>query len=352
MYKPKIGITIGDINGIGPEVLIKVLQDKRMLDICTPVIFSNSKVLAYHKNIVKPRNFQFKSISDLNQIEIGKINVFNAWEGNIDFSLGEANETGGQFAKISIDKAIEAYKGGFIDAIVTLPINKKAMELGQTGMVGHTEYIGHAFDSDKPLMTMVSDNVRIAMLTNHLSLEEVSKTVTGDLIKDKINTFYKSLQQDFSITKPKIAVLGLNPHAGDGGVLGKEEIEIMRPAIVALKKQNKIIHGPFSADGFFASGDYLKYDGIMAAYHDQGLIPFKILAFTGGTNFTAGLDVVRTSPVHGTAYDIVGKNIADGNSFRSAIYVAIDVVRNRKNIEIESPSVTQPKKVAESNSEN
>lgn len=331
MYKPKIGITIGDVNGIGPEIIIKLLMDDRIKNQCIPVIYGSSKVISYHRNIVDPPQFEYVNLHSAENPDEDKINIVNCWSENVNISLGEATEDGGKYAALSLEKALQELKAGLIDAIVTAPINKNAMSKINFGFPGHTEYITQFFDTKESLMCMVQDSLRVGLVTNHLPIAVVSSSITKELIKEKIELFNQMLIQDMGLERPVIAVLGLNPHAGDKGIIGDEDENIVRPAILESKDEGKFVFGPYAADGFFGSGNYKKFDGILAMYHDQGLVPFKLLSFGRGVNFTAGLPVVRTSPDHGTGYDIVGKNIADPTSMRQALFLAIDTVRNRKN---------------------
>lgn len=331
MYKPKIGITIGDVNGIGPEVIIKVLSDERILNQCIPIIYGSSKVISYHKNIVEPRQFEYNNLSTIGYAKEDTVNIFNVWAENVNITLGEITSDGGKYAALSLEKAVQDLKSGDLDAIVTAPIHKQAMAKVDFGFPGHTEYITRYFDAPQSLMCMVSDNLRVGLVTNHVPISDVSALITKDLVKEKIELMHQMLVQDFGKEKPLIAVLGLNPHAGDGGVIGNEDDEIIRPAVIETKKGGNLVFGPFAADGFFGSGEYRKYDGVLAMYHDQGLVPFKLLSFGKGVNFTAGLPVVRTSPDHGTGFDIVGQNIADPQSMRQALYLAIDTMRHRRN---------------------
>lgn len=331
MYKPKIGITIGDVNGIGPEVIIKILSDERLFNQCIPIIYGSSKVISYHKNIVEPRQFEYVNLSSVDRAEENTVNIINCWSENVNITLGEPTKDGGKYAALSLESALQDLKEGHIDAMVTAPINKLAMSMINFGFPGHTEYISRFFGVEDSLMCMVQNELRVALVTNHLPIAVVSSTIDKALIKKKIDVFHQMLIEDVGIEKPLIAVLGLNPHAGDGGVIGDEDDKIVRPAIVESKEGGKLVFGPFAADGFFGSGEYKKYDGILAMYHDQGLAPFKLLSFGRGVNYTAGLPFVRTSPDHGTGYDIVGKSIADPQSMRQAIYLAIDTIRHRRN---------------------
>ena len=329
MEKLKIGITIGDMNGIGIEVILKALDHPAMLDLCVPVVYGSSKMVAYHKNIIKYNDFHFHSINNVERAHTAKVNVLNCWEETVNIELGSVTENGGTYAKRSLEAAVNDLKYGMIDALVTAPIHKKAMQLSHFGYPGHTEYLTKRFGG-KNLMLMVNEGLRIGLVTNHLPLKEVPQQITKERVGEKIRTLHKTLQMDFGIERPLIAVLGLNPHAGDDGVLGSEEDEIIRPAIVEAKKKGILVMGPFAADGLFGSGKYRKFDGILAMYHDQGLVPFKALSFGNGVNYSAGLGYIRTSPDHGTGMDIAGKNAADPSSFRRALYTALDIVRHRR----------------------
>jgi 4-phospho-D-threonate 3-dehydrogenase / 4-phospho-D-erythronate 3-dehydrogenase len=329
MKKYKIGITVGDINGIGLEVILKTLSNKKILDFCIPIIYGSSKIVSFHKNIVD-NEIQFSPINNVSQAENGRINVLNIWQDTVQITMGELNENGGKYALLSIQAAVKDLKNGVIDGIVTAPIHKKAMEMAGFKHTGHTEYLTEEFGAKESLMLMVSEDLRIGLVTNHLPLGEVAKAITKEKIIEKVKIFSKTLIEDFGIEKPLIAVLGLNPHAGDGGVIGKEELSIIRPAVEACKALGINTYGPYPADGFFGSENFKKFDGILAMYHDQGLIPFKSLVFGQGINYTAGLNFVRTSPDHGTGFDIAGTNQANATSFRQALFLAIDVIRNRK----------------------
>nr|WP_315151912.1 4-hydroxythreonine-4-phosphate dehydrogenase PdxA [uncultured Flavobacterium sp.] len=322
-----VGISIGDLNGIGSEVILKTFEDSRMLELCTPVIFANVKILSFIR-----KNFEsiipLHGIDNLNQIVIGKVNVFNLWKEGVDLNLGTNDEKIGQYAIKSFVAATKALKDGEIDVLVTAPINKYNIQSEDFKFPGHTDYLNQELEGDA-LMLMVQDNLRVGLLTDHIPINEVASHLTEELIFKKIETINKTLIQDFSINKPKIAVLGLNPHCGDGGVIGNEDDAILKPALKKLFEKGTLVFGPFPADGFFGSNQYEKYDAVIATYHDQGLIPFKTLSFGNGVNYTAGLNKVRTSPDHGTAYDIAGKNKADYNSFKEAVYLAIDVYNSR-----------------------
>lgn len=330
MSKPKIGITIGDINGIGPEVIIKALSNKKILDQFTPIIYGSSKVMSYYKNIFKEYDFNFATTASAEKVADNKITVVNCWEDEVELKVGHATREGGKCAFIAMDRATQDCMEGHIDAIVTAPINKQAMKMANFPHVGHTEYLTEATKSDASLMMMVSDDLKVALVTNHLPVSEISGGVTKKAILKKLKTLNKTLIQDFGIERPVIAVLGLNPHAGDEGVIGKEDEETIKPAIAEAKRQDIFATGPYPADGFFGSSQYKKVDAILAMYHDQGLVAFKALSFGSGVNYTGGLSIIRTSPDHGTAYDIVGKDEANAGSLRSALYLAIDAYRQRK----------------------
>ncbi len=330
MEKIKVGITVGDINGIGLEVILKTISNPSITNICTPIIYGSSKVVAYHKNIVEVSDFQFHSIQPNDKPAYNKVNVVNCWNDNINITLGKMTDVGGKCAKLAFEQAVKDLKNGVIDCLVTAPINKKAMQLAGYKYPGHTEYLTEQFSTKDSLMLLVSDMLRIGVVTGHLPLKDVATNITKESIIQKIKILNESLKIDFGIERPVIAVLGLNPHAGDEGAIGKEEQSIIAPAVEAAKQQVILAYGPLPADGFFGAGNFKKFDAVLAMYHDQGLIPFKTLAFESGVNYTAGLSAVRTSPDHGTAYDIAGKNMADGRSFARALYLAMDVSKNRQ----------------------
>lgn len=327
--KPVIGITIGDVNGIGPEVIIKALSDARMLKLCTPVIYGTTRVLAYYKKQLQIDEFNYSQIKSHENILFKKINVINCWEDVVEIQTGAVTPEAGKCAFLALERACDDLKNGYLDALVTGPINKHNIQNEQFAFAGHTEYLTNYFGAKDSLMFLVSEDLRVGVVTGHIPLQEVSKRITGDLIIDKVKLMASSLKNDFGILKPKIAVLGLNPHAGEEGLLGQEEIDIIKPAMEKCKEDGLLVFGPFPSDGFFGTGHFKKVDGVLAMYHDQGLIPFKTLAFDSGINFTAGLPVVRTSPDHGTAYDIAGKNMADEKSMREAIFLACDIVQAR-----------------------
>ncbi len=330
--KPKIAITLGDINGIGPEVTLKVLTDKRVLQHFIPVIYASAKTVAYHKNVIEAQDLKFQTVPDGSKARNGHINVVNCWEETATIQLGTVSKEGGQYAMYALDRAVEDLKDGNVDILVTGPIHKKSMELAGFGYPGHTEYLQNAFEVEDVMMMMAHDDLKVCMLTAHIPLSEVSSQITSDLVRKRIRQTIHALKKDFGKEKPIIAILGLNPHAGDEGVIGYEEQEILRPVIIEMKKKGALVYGPFASDGFFGSMAFRKFDAVLAMYHDQGLIPFKILAFHDGVNYTAGLPVVRTSPDHGAAMDIAGKNIANPTSMRAAIFAGIDIWKNRNAI--------------------
>jgi 4-hydroxythreonine-4-phosphate dehydrogenase len=326
---PVIGISLGDFNGIGTEVTIKALADKRILNMMTPVIFGSSKVVSYYRKAIGADDFNFLAIKSLDEIAYGKVNVINCWK-KVLVEPGKVTDEAGEAAWISLKTATQALKNEQIDGIVTAPINKNNIQNEEFKFAGHTEYFATTFEAKEMLMTMVHDRFRVAVATGHIPLSEVSNQLTRELVRRKLQVLEVSLKQDFGILKPKVAVLGVNPHAGEEGLLGSEEQHIIRPVIEELKNKGKLIFGPYPADGFFGADAQHKFDGVLAMYHDQGLIPFKALAFEHGVNFTAGLPVVRTSPDHGTAYDIAGKGEASEVSMREALYLACDVIKHRQ----------------------
>lgn len=322
-----VGISIGDLNGIGSEVVLKTFEDSRILELCTPVIFANVKVLSFIKKTLE-LTAPLHGIDKLDQLVLGKINVLNIWREGVDLNFGVNDSTIGKYAIQSFVAATKALKENQIDVLVTAPINKYNIQSEDFKFPGHTDYLDKELEGNA-LMLMVQDNLRVGLLTDHIPVNEVAKHLTEKLITQKIETIKLTLTQDFGINKPKIAVLSLNPHAGDNGVIGKEDDEILKPAIKKLYAKGTLVFGPFAADGFFGSNQYEKYDAVVATYHDQGLIPFKTLSFGNGVNYTAGLNKIRTSPDHGTAYEIAGKGIADYNSFKEAVYTAIDIYNSR-----------------------
>jgi 4-phospho-D-threonate 3-dehydrogenase / 4-phospho-D-erythronate 3-dehydrogenase len=331
--RPVIGISCGDINGIGIELIIKTVADSKLLDICTPVIFSSNKALNFYRKAVPEVNFNFATIKDAGRVNHKQVNLFNCWEDEISITPGQLTDTGGKYAVLSLVTAAQALKDGKIDGLVTAPIHKKNTQSQEFNFTGHTPYLKNLFGVQDVLMFMVADNMRVGLVTEHVPVNEIAQHITREAIISKLQLMNNSLKKDFLINKPKIAVLGLNPHAGDEGLIGKEEDDIIRPAIKEAKQRDIFCFGPYSADAFFARGHHEKFDGVLAMYHDQGLIPFKSLAFGEGVNYTAGLPAVRTSPDHGVAFDIAGKNQADESSFREAIFKCVDIIKNRKEFE-------------------
>ena len=331
--KIRVGITQGDINGIGYEVIFKAFSTPEMFDICTPVIYGSPKLAAYHRKALE-LDIQYNAIESPEQIEDGKLNIINCNNDEVHIELGVATKESGKAAYEALERAAKDYQEGAIDLLVTAPINKNCIQSDDFHFPGHTEYLQERLGEDrKSLMILCADDLRFAVATSHLPLREVPDAITPELLEEKIRIFNRSLIEDFNINAPKIAVLSLNPHAGDNGLLGREEIDTIIPTIEKMSKEGILCYGPFGADGFMGSGKYTRFDGILAMYHDQGLAPMKLLAMENGVNFTAGLPVVRTSPAHGVAYDIAGKGEADENSFRQAIYAAIDIYRNRSQYE-------------------
>jgi 4-hydroxythreonine-4-phosphate dehydrogenase len=322
-----VGISIGDLNGVGSEIILKSFEDTRMLELCTPIIFANVKVLSFLKKTLELTTV-LHGIDRLDQMVVGKINVLNVWRENVNIEYGKEDETIGEFAIKSFAAATKALKEEQIDVLVTAPINKSNIQSDQFKFPGHTDYLNQELEGNA-LMFMIQGNLRVGLLTDHVPLNEVAKHLTEELIRKKIKTIHLSLIQDFGIVKPKIAVLGLNPHSGDNGVIGNEEDKLMKPALKKIYEEGILVFGPFSADGFFGSNQYEKYDAVIATYHDQGLIPFKTLSFGKGVNYTAGLNKIRTSPDHGTAYEIAGKGKANHNSFTEAVYLALDIYKSR-----------------------
>jgi 4-hydroxythreonine-4-phosphate dehydrogenase len=326
--KPIIGISIGDVNGIGLELIIKSFADVELLDLCTPVIFGSTKAASYHRNAIDMRDFNFNIIKDLSQIKVGKANLINVSDREVKIEFGQISQEAGALALASLDAACTALEEGKVQALVTAPIHKKSMQSDSFRFAGHTDYLEARFKS-KALMMLASDDMRMALATVHIPINMVSESLSEDLIVERLQTLAKSLRDDFHLPKGKIAVLALNPHAGDQGVIGKEDEEMVLPAIEKAKEAGIMAFGPFPADSFFGAQMHTKYDAVLAMYHDQGLIPFKAMAFGKGVNYSAGLPIIRTSPDHGTAFDIAGEGKADPSSFRQSLYLAIDLIRNR-----------------------
>ncbi|HBD27068.1 4-hydroxythreonine-4-phosphate dehydrogenase PdxA [Flavobacterium sp.] len=340
-----VGISIGDLNGIGSEVILKTFEDTRMLELCTPVIFANVKIVSFLKKELK-LDVAIHGIDKLEQLVVGKINVLNVWREGVNLEFGKNDDVVGSYAIKSFVAATKALKEGFVDVLVTAPINKYNIQSEEFKFPGHTDYLDKELEGDA-LMLMVHDDLRVGLLTDHVPVNEVAKHLNEKLISSKIKTIIQTLKQDFEIEKPKVAVLGLNPHSGDNGVIGQEEEKIIKPALKKLFEAGNMVFGPFPADGFFGSAQYEKYDAVIATYHDQGLIPFKTLSFGNGVNYTAGLNKVRTSPDHGTAYEIAGKGVANHESFKEAVYLAIDIYNKRNDYQelIKNPLKTKEKQL-------
>ncbi|WP_299550943.1 4-hydroxythreonine-4-phosphate dehydrogenase PdxA [Seonamhaeicola sp.] len=322
-----VGISIGDLNGIGGEIVLKTFEDARVLDFCTPVVFASAKTMNFFKSHFKS-GINFHNINNINQLAHGKVNVFNCWNEPVKIDFGKEDIKIGEYAIKSLKAATRALKDHHIDVLVTAPINKYNIQSDEFKFPGHTDYLAQELEGDS-LMFMITGNLRVGLLTDHVPVKDIVEHISEDLIVEKINTIYTSLQKDFRIAKPKIAVLGINPHTGDNGVIGKEDDEVLRPTLKKLKEDGKLVFGPYAADSFFGSNNYKNFDAVVATYHDQGLIPFKTLSFGQGVNFTAGLNKIRTSPDHGTAYEIAGKGEADAGSFKEAVFAAIQIYRNR-----------------------
>ena len=326
--KIKLGISIGDLNGIGCEVVLKTFADSRMLDFCTPVIFASNKTIS-HQQKTLGLDIKYNGVQEASNALDGKVNVVNVWKEIPEVKFGEATEEAGKYALQSLRAAVGALKNDDIDALVTAPINKNNIQSEDFKFPGHTDYLAQELDGES-LMFMVTEDLKIGLLTDHVAVKDAPAAINSILIRSKVRTIEKSLRMDFAVRSPKVAVLGINPHSGDNGVIGKEDDEVLRPIIKEMSDAGHLVFGPYSADSFFGSKNYEHFDAVLAAYHDQGLIPFKTLSFGKGVNFTAGLSKVRTSPDHGTAYEIAGKGEADHNSFKEAVFMAIKVFRNRR----------------------
>lgn len=333
MQKPVIGISIGDFNGVGLEVIIKTFTDSRMMELCTPVIFASQKLMNSVRKSVHDAPFSFTSIRDFEKLDHKIANVFSCWDDEVNLQPGQLSDAGGKFAVRSLMVAVQCLKDGQIDALVTAPMDKRNTKIQDFNYTGHTPYLKDAFGAKDVLMLLFSNDLRVALATEHVPLANVASMISRELLQSKINLLTTTLKKDFGIDKPKIALLGLNPHAGDEGNIGQEEKDIIRPLVEQLQSVGQLVYGPYSADAFFARRTYLSFDAVLAMYHDQGLIPFKTIAGGEGVNFTAGLPIIRTSPDHGTAFDIAGKGIADPSSFREAVFAAIDLLAQRKNFE-------------------
>ena len=331
MSKIKVGITHGDPNGIGYEVILKTFADPAMMDLCTPIIYGSPKVASYHRKSLDLQT-NFATVNSANDVREDSLNLIHCCADEVKIDLGQPTEEAGKAAFDALERAVKDWRDGLIDVIVTAPINKSSIQGDAFHFPGHTEYIQDRVgrEGQKALMILMNERIRVALVTTHLPISKVAAAVTEEAVLERLRTFHHALQADFGISNPRIAVLSLNPHAGEDGLLGSEENDAIRPACEKAEAEDIIAYGPFAADGFFGTRAYEHYDGVLAMYHDQGLAPFKLLAMDDGVNVTAGLDIVRTSPDHGTGYDIAGKGVASENSFRQAIYAAIDIFRNRQ----------------------
>ncbi|MBU1717899.1 MAG: 4-hydroxythreonine-4-phosphate dehydrogenase PdxA [Bacteroidetes bacterium] len=327
--KVKLGITMGDFNGIGLEVVFKTFSDPKILESCTPVIYGSSKVASYHRKMLNLNELNFNTVRSADEASHKKVNIVHHFDQDVKIDMGHSTQIAGEFALSSVNAAIQDLKDGKIEALVTAPVNKYNIQSETFKFAGHTDYLAQRFDTRNYLMLLISHNLKVGVVTAHIPISQVAASLTTDLIYNKIRVLHNTLKSDFTYSRPRIAVLGLNPHAGDNGLIGKEELEIIIPAIQQAFDEKILVFGPYPSDGFFGNSEYLKFDAILAMYHDQGLVPFKTLAFDTGVNYTAGLPIVRTSPDHGTGYDIAGKDLASPNSFRQAVYLACDIVRNR-----------------------
>ncbi|MBT8271205.1 MAG: 4-hydroxythreonine-4-phosphate dehydrogenase PdxA [Flavobacteriaceae bacterium] len=323
-----VGISVGDLNGIGGELIIKTFEDQRFLDFCTPIIFASSKYLSFMKKHFES-DLRFNVIHKLQDKVHGKLNVFNVWKEPVKIEFGLENSESGKYALRSFKSATRALKEKAVDVLVTAPIHKHNIQSEQFKFPGHTDYLDQELEGQS-LMFMVTDELKVGLVTDHIPVKDIAEHITEDLLREKVEIIHSSLMMDFGIRKPKIAVLGINPHTGDNGVIGQEDDEVLKPALKAIRDEGKLVFGPYSADSFFGSDTFKNFDAVLAMYHDQGLIPFKTLSFGRGVNFTAGLNRIRTSPDHGTAFEIAGKGKADNNSFMEAIFTAIKIFRNRE----------------------
>ena len=331
--KPVIGISCGDLNGIGIEIILKTFSDTRLLDHCTPVIFASGKAINFYRKSIPEINFNYQNIKEFNRIAPKQINLFNCWEEEVVITPGQLSDVAGKYAVLSLQTAVAALKQKQIDGLVTAPVHKKNIQSPEFSFTGHTPYLKSMFGVSDVVMMLCAGNFRVALVTEHIQVSDIAKHITKEVITSKLNIIHQSLRKDFGIDKPRIAVLGLNPHAGDEGLIGNEEETIIKPAIKEAKNNNMLVVGPYSADAFFARRSFERFDAVLAMYHDQGLIPFKALVSGEGVNYTAGLPAVRTSPDHGVAFDIAGKDKADPASFLTAIFECIDIINRRKEYE-------------------
>lgn len=344
--KPVIGFSCGDINGIGIETIIRVLSDNRIYDFCTPVIFANNKVINFYRKTIPDCNLTFQPVKDFTRLNFRQANIFTCWEEDVTITPGVMNETGGVYAFKSLQQAVEALKEGHIDGLVTAPIHKKNIQSAEFHFSGHTPYLKHVFGAAEIAMILTAPNLTVALLTEHVPVKDVAAHITADAIVRKLQVLHNSMKKDFDISKPRIAVLGLNPHAGDEGLIGDEEIKIIRPALQQAREKGMLAYGPYSADAFFARGQFHSFDVVLALYHDQGLIPLKSLASGEAVNYTAGLPVVRTSPDHGTAFDIAGKGIAQSDSTMAALFTCIEIIRQRAEYELQRSNPVRKRSTA------
>lgn len=341
----RLGISIGDLNGIGAEIILKTFEDSRMLEFCTPIIFASIKTMSFFKKHFKS-SINFHGINSLDQVLDNRVNVLNVWKEGVEINFGKEDSQAGEYAFKSLEKATEALKNNGIEVLVTAPINKRTIQSEVFNFPGHTDYLAQELGGHS-LMFMISEDLRVGLLTDHVPVGDVPKHINAKRIEEKIQTVHRSLIQDFRINKPKIAVLGINPHAGDHGVIGDEDDKVLKPTILNIREKGQLVFGPYSADSFFGSKNYKNFDAIIASYHDQGLIPFKTITFGEGVNYTAGLTKVRTSPDHGTAFEIAGKGIADESSFKAAVFAGLQIFKNRNEyLElIKNPLNKAPKKI-------
>ena len=331
--KPVIGVSCGDLNGIGIELIIKTFSDPRIFEHCTPVIFASNKAINFYRKSIVEINFNYQSIKEYTRINPKQVNVFNCWEEEVAINPGQLSDMAGKYAVLSLQTAVAALKQKYIDGLVTAPIHKKNIQSAEFNFTGHTPYLKNVFGVNDVAMMLCAGNFRVALVTEHVPVSDITKYITKEAILSKLHIVHQSLQKDFGIDKPRIAVLGLNPHAGDEGLIGNEEETIIKPAIKEAKNNNMMVIGPYSADAFFARRSFDRFDAVLAMYHDQGLIPFKSLAASEGVNFTAGLPGVRTSPDHGVAFDIAGKDKADFSSFMASVFTCIDIINHRQEYE-------------------
>lgn len=322
-----VGISVGDINGIGIEIILKTFDDKRMLEFCTPVIYASNKVVRLHKSKLNIET-SIQRIHSIDAIIHNKLNLINVWDEDIPVTFGKPTKIGGEYALKSLEAVVKDLDNGKVNVLVTAPINKNTIQSENFSFPGHTEYLESKLDG-KSMMILINDTLRVALLTGHIPIDRITKSINPELIYKKVNLLHKTLQFDFNVSKPKIAILSINPHAGDDGVIGDEDAAIMTPTIDEIQKEGKLVFGPYPSDSFFGSGNYKNFDAILAVYHDQGLTPFKTLSFGTGVNYTAGLSKIRTSPDHGTAFDIAGVGKADASSFKEAIFAALAIYEAR-----------------------